>query len=100
MFNLFLEQSYDFLFNDKMIQKCINYVFKFRQFSFSYNMPLIYKTGQKIDEDIENNYEDFISYQTTNSDIYIFFEKIYKMEGKKGNKVNKNIKNKMFNVRK
>ena len=100
MFNLFLEQSYDFLFNDKMIQKCINYVFKFRQFSFSYNMPLIYKTGQKIDEDIENNYEDFISYQTTNSDIYIFFEKMYKMEGKKGNKVNKNIKNKMFNVRK
>ena len=82
MFNLFLEQSFDFLFNDQIIQKCIRYVFKFRAFSFTYNIPLIYKAGIKMDEDIEYNYEDFISYQTTNNDIYPFFEKIYKNENK------------------
>ena len=100
MYNLFLEQSFDFLFNDKLIQKSIEYVLQFSKFSFSYNMPLIYKAGQKLDEDIENNYEDFISYQTTNSEIYSFFEKMYKMEEKKGNKVKKNMKNAMINIRK
>ena len=93
MFNLFLEQSFDYSFNDQMIQKCIEYVFKFREFSFTYNMPLIYKAGLKIDEDIEYNYEDFISYQTTNKDIYPFFEKIYKNK-----KNNKNIKKQIVNV--
>lgn len=97
LFNLFLEQSFDFSFDDKLVQSCIKYVMKFRDFSFSYNMPLIYKVGQKIDEDIENNYEDFISYQTTNSEIYSFFEKIYKMEEKKECK---NIKKKILNIRK
>jgi hypothetical protein len=100
MYNLFLEQSFDFLFNDKLIQTSIKYVLQFSKFNFSYNIPLIYKAGQKLDEDIENNYEDFISYQTTNSEIYSFFEKMYKMEEKKGNKVKKNMKNAMINIRK
>ena len=100
MYNLFLEQSFDFLFNDKLIQKSIKYVLQFSKFSFSYNMPLIYKAGQKLEEDIENNYEDFISYQTTNSEIYSFFEKMYKKEEKKGNKIKKDMKNAMINIRK
>ena len=72
MYNLYVEQSFDFLFNKQLVQNCIRYVFKFTKFCFTYNMPLIYKANQKIDEDIEYNYEDFISYQTTNSDIYLF----------------------------
>ena len=95
MFDLFVEQSFDFLVTDQLIQKCIQYVFKFRKFPFSYNMPLIYKARQKIDEDIEYNYEDFISYQTTNSDIFPFFEKMYKTKDKN----NKIIMKKMYNIR-
>ena len=83
MYNLYVEQSFDFLFNKQLVQNCIRYVFKFTKFCFTYNMPLIYKANQKIDEDIEYNYEDFISYQTTNSDIYLFFENIYKNKKKK-----------------
>ena len=83
MYNLFVEQSFDFLFNSQLVQNCIRYVFQFNKFCFTYNMPLIYKANQKIDEDIEYNYEDFISYQTTNSDIYLFFENIYKNKKKK-----------------
>jgi hypothetical protein len=78
MYNLFIEQSFEFLVNDHMIQECIKYVFKFRDFSFSCNLPLIYKDKQDLDEEIENNYEDFISYQTTNNDIFPFLEKMYK----------------------
>ena len=93
MYNLYIEQSFDYLFNSQLVQNCIRYVFKFNKFCFTYNMPLIYKANQKIDEDIEYNYEDFISYQTTNSDIYLFFDNMYKnktkinhrIEGKKNN---------------
>ena len=93
MYNLFIEQSFDYLFNTQLVQNCIRYVFKFNKFGFTYNMPLIYKANQKLDEDIEYNYEDFISYQTTDSDIYLFFESMYKNknrinhrnEGKKNN---------------
>ena len=97
IFNLFLEQSFDYSFNDDLIQKCIKYVFTFKHFSFSYNMPLVYRAGEKKDEDINNNYEDFISYQTTNSNIYSFFEKMYKKDEKKDNK---NIKKKRKDIRK
>ena len=50
MYNLFLEQSFDFLFTDKLIQRCIKYVFQFNKFTFSYNIPLIYKAGEKTDQ--------------------------------------------------
>ena len=60
-------------------------------------MPLVYRAGEKNDEDINNNYEDFISYQTTNSSIYSFFEKMYKKDEKKDNK---NIKKKRKDIRK
>ena len=90
MYKLFIEQSFDFSFNDNLIQECIKFVFKFSDFSFSYNLPLIYKAKEKLDEDIENNYEDFISYQTTNSDILPFFEKMYKFKDK-NNKINHEI---------
>ena len=82
MYNLFIEQSFDFLFSEQLVQNGIKYAFKFREFSFTFNMPLIYKAEQKIDQDIEYNYEDFISYQTTNSDIYSFFVKMYRGEDK------------------
>ena len=90
MYKLFIEQSFDFSFNEYLIQECIKFVFKFSDFSFSYNLPLIYKAKEKLDEDIENNYEDFISYQTTNSDILPFFEKMYKFKDK-NNKINHEI---------
>lgn len=96
MYKLYIEQSFDFLFNTQLIQNCIRYVFKFNKFCFTYNMPLIYKANQKIDEDIEYNYEDFISYQTTNSDIYLFFENMYK---KKKKIINRN-EGKKINIRK
>ena len=97
IFNLFLEQSFEYFFNDDLIQKCIKYVFTFKDFSFTYNIPLIYRAGEKMDEDINNNYEDFISYQTTNSSIYSFLEKLYKKEGKKEYK---NMKKRIKDIRK
>ena len=58
----FINQSFDFNFHDKTIQKALEYVYKFKNFNFSYELPLLYQIHQDMLE--YDNYEDFISYQT------------------------------------
>jgi hypothetical protein len=77
----FIEQSFDFFFEDKQLNECIRYTYKFINFKFSYDIPLIFQIEQ--DHINDYSYEDFISYQTTCSNIYPFFKELYKKETKK-----------------
>ena len=71
----FLNQSFDFNFNDKTIQNALEYVYKFRNFNFNYELPLLYQIHQDM---LENgNYEDFISYQTTNENLEDYLKNIF-----------------------
>ena len=90
----FIEQSFDFSFEDKKLIECINYIYKFINFKFSYDVPLIFQVEQENLNDY--SYEDFISYQTTCDNIYPFFKEIHKKEIKKTKnkkfvKINKNL---------
>ena len=71
----FINQSFDFNFYDKNIQKALEYVYKFKNFNFSYELPLLYQIHQDILE--FGNYEDFISYQTTNDNFEEYLKDIY-----------------------
>ena len=86
----FIEQSFDFSFEDKRLSDCICYIYKFINFKFSYDIPLIFQIEQEHINDY--SYEDFISYQTTCENIYPFFKDIYKKENKKS-KNKKSVKN-------
>ena len=86
----FIEQSFDFSFEDKRLSDCICYIYKFINFKFSYDIPLIFQFEQEHINDY--SYEDFISYQTTCENIYPFFKDIYKKENKKS-KNKKSVKN-------
>ena len=90
----FIEQSFDFFFDDKQLNECILYAYKFINFKFSYDIPLIFQIEQ--DHINDYSYEDFISYQTTCGNIFPFFKELYKKEkkkiiGKKPIKLNKNL---------
>ena len=43
----------------------LEYVYKFKNFNFTYELPLLYQIHQDMLE--YGNYEDFISYQTTDT---------------------------------
>ena len=97
----FIEQSFDYSFEDKKLSESIYYVYKFINFKFSYDIPLIFQVHQEHIN--ECSYEDFISYQTTCDNILPFFKEMKKKEIKKNNnkktfKINRilpiNIKNK------
>ena len=61
----------------------INYCMKFKNFKFSYELPLLYQIQQ---EQLENcNYEDFLSYQTTNDFNDEFIKGLYKKNKNKHN---------------
>ena len=75
-------------------KKIISYVYKFINFKFSYDIPLIFQIEQEHINDY--SYEDFISYQTTCGNILPFFTELYKKEkkkiiSKKPIKLNKNL---------
>ena len=71
----FIQQSFDYSFFDIQLIKSINYVWKFRNFKFTFDLPLIYQVEQK---ELENaNYEDFISYQTYNEENLNFLSNLY-----------------------
>ena len=70
----FINQSFDFNFYDKSIQKALEYVYKFKNFNFSYELPLLYQIHQDMLE--FGNYEDFISYQTTNDNFEEYLKDI------------------------
>ena len=71
----FINQSFDFNFHDKTIQKALEYVYKFKNFNFSYELPLLYQIHQDMLE--YGNYEDFISYQTSNDNLEDYMKDIY-----------------------
>ena len=77
----FIEQSFDYSFDDKELNESIKYVYKFINFKFSYDIPLIFQIEQ--DHINDYSYEDFISYQTTCENIYTFFKDMHKKEFKK-----------------
>ena len=68
----FIEQSFDYSFEDKKLSESIYYVYKFINFKFSYDIPLIFQVHQEHIN--ECSYEDFISYQTTCDNILPFFK--------------------------
>ena len=90
----FIEQSFDYSFEDKKLSESIYYVYKFINFKFSYDIPLIFQVHQEHIN--ECSYEDFISYQTTCDNILPFFKEMKKKEIKKNNnkktfKINRNL---------
>ena len=90
----FIEQSFDYSFEDKKLSESIYYVYKFINFKFSYDIPLIFQVHQEHIN--ECSYEDFISYQTTCENILPFFKEMKKKEIKKINnkktfKINRNL---------
>ena len=88
----FIEQSFDYSFEDKKLCDSIHYVYKFINFKFSYDIPLIFQVHQEHIN--ECSYEDFISYQTTSENISPFFKEMNKKEIKKNkNKrtINRNL---------
>ena len=94
IYSQFIERSFDYSFKDKNLNECINYVYKFINFRFSYNIPLIFQIEQ--DHINDYSYEDFISYQTTCDNIYPFFKDLYqkefkKMRNKKQIRINNNL---------
>ena len=75
IYNNFIQQSFDFYFTDIMLLNCIEYLWKFKNFPFSYDLPLIYQVHQK---ELENgNYEDFITYQVYNEENLNYLKNIY-----------------------
>ena len=71
----FIQQSFDYSFFDIQLIKSINYVWKFRNFKFTFDLPLIYQVEQK---ELENaNYDNFISYQTYNEENLNFLSNLY-----------------------
>jgi hypothetical protein len=88
-----LNKALIFFFDDKQLNECILYAYKFINFKFSYDIPLIFQIEQ--DHINDYSYEDFISYQTTCGNIFPFFKELYKTEKKKISKkpikLNKNF---------
>ena len=74
IFKDFLQQSFDLSFDDEKIKNVFEFCYKFKFFSFNFDLPLIYQVEQN---DVENdNYEDFISYQTFNDKNIQFLKEI------------------------
>lgn len=84
---IFIEKSFAFSFYDDELQDTINYVYKFRNYKFSYDIPLIFQLKQHKLE--ECTYEDFLSYQTTDDNIFTYFKNLYKSN----TNTNKNYRN-------
>ena len=81
VYNQFLSQSFDYNFNDDNIQKALAYCYQFKNFNFTYDIPLLYQIHQEL---LENgNYEDFVSYQTTNDNIEEYLKDIIVKRNKK-----------------
>ena len=89
MFEIYLQfigQSFDFSLENEELNECINYVYKFINFKFTYFLPLIFQLEQEHMNDY--SYEDFISYQTFNDNISPFFKEMIENEKKKLTKRN------------
>ena len=94
IYSKFIAQSFDFGFNNEMLQKGIKYFYNnYINFEFTFDLPLIYQVHpEKLDED---SYEDFLSYQTTNDNFYkTIKEKIFLTRNKNAKRLSKKINNK------
>ena len=93
IYSKFIAQSFDFDFNNEMLQKGIKYFYNnYIKFEFTFDLPLIYQVHpEKLDED---SYEDFLSYQTTNDNFFkVVKEKINLTKNKNAKRLNKKINN-------
>ena len=94
IYKQFIEQSFDYSFDDEQLNGSIKFIYKFINFKFSYDIPLIFQIEQ--DHINDYSYEDFISYQTTCDNIYPFFKEMHKKTFKKSkNKQPVRINNKL-----
>ena len=94
IYSKFIAQSFDFGFNNEMLQKGIKYFYNnYINFEFTFDLPLIYQVHpEKLDED---SYEDFLSYQTTNDNFYkTIKEKVFLTRNKNAKRLSKKINNK------
>jgi hypothetical protein len=74
----FIEQSFNFSFDDKNLIQSIKYVYKFFNFKFIYEIPLIFQVENIYINDY--TYEDFISYQTTCTNLNSFCKEMLRKE--------------------
>ena len=81
VYNQFINQSFDYNFNDENFQKALYYCYQFKDFNFTFELPLLYQIHQEL---LENgNYEDFISYQTTNENLEDYLKELIIKRNKK-----------------
>ena len=69
IYTKFILQSFDYNFNDDILQKGIKYYYNnYNNFNYVFDLPLFYQVHpDKLDVD---SYEDFLSYQTTNDNFF------------------------------
>ena len=94
IYTKFILQSFDYDFNDDILQKGIKYYYNnYNNFNYVFDLPLFYQVHpDKLDVD---SYEDFLSYQTTNDNYFgIIKEKININKNKNVKRIDKKINNK------
>ena len=94
IYTKFILQSFDYDFNDDILQKGIKYYYyNYNNFNYVFDLPLFYQVHpDKLDVD---SYEDFLSYQTTNDNFFnCIKEKINLHKNKNAKRISKKIKNK------
>ena len=75
VFCSFVNQSFDIEVKDIQFFKCMSYCWRFKSFEFNFDLPLVYQVEEN---EVENGYyEDFVSYQTYNSNNLDFLKKLY-----------------------
>ena len=93
IYTKFILQSFDYDFNDDILQKGIKYYYNnYNNFNYVFDLPLFYQVHpDKLDVD---SYEDFLSYQTTNDNFFkIVKENIYLNKNKNAKRISKKINN-------
>ena len=94
IYTKFILQSFDYDFNDDILQKGIKYYYNnYNNFNYVFDLPLFYQVHpDKLDVD---SYEDFLSYQTTNDNFFnCIKEKINLHKNKNAKRISKKINNK------
>ena len=76
IYTKFILQSFDYDFNDDILQKGIKYYYNnYNNFNYVFDLPLFYQVHpDKLDVD---SYEDFLSYQTTNDNLEDYLKDVY-----------------------
>ena len=94
IYTKFILQSFDYDFNDDILQKGIKYYYNnYNNFNYVFDLPLFYQVHpDKLDVD---SYEDFLSYQTINDNFFnCIKEKINLHKNKNAKRISKKINKK------